>query len=506
MSRKWTARKTTTLDEAAIDPAAFAPAYPVFRAGPAPAEARKQVLRLLTGFTLLGLPVHLGIGWLAGHSLGLATAAVVITVAALLAVAVARWLALEELLQRLPLLLGLGLVGVGLVFITSLPAKGWGAGGFELFGTVFILITVVSILGGLYRPLAAAYQTVTLKIPFRDLCVAAAAMLVSLGLAAAGQCLPRPALQLLSCVLAGTFAGLVVTEYAAWARANPGVSLERLRAFDGPATDARGRPRKPAGSIDGGAALLGAALFGISYGLFVTDLQYHAVPPPADDSPGAAGEAPLFLVGIVGVPFGLVWASTALNALRFPNPFLAARLARDALVVFLTYPETSHPLAHRVHTPWLRPLSVRLAGAGMVLATAASAFVMPPAQSPATVPGTKAAASGPAAPPPDPPVVYSRDAEAAHIVGWGEPGFGAGPLTPPPPVWMPPTVQPPVPAAEVRETRSVGDRVARFCLAALAVAVMGPAFLYAMVVIVGSAVLPTYFRYFETPETPGSPR
>ena len=38
------------------------------------------------------------------------------------------------------------------------------------------------------------------------------------------------------------------------------------------------------------------------------------------------------------------------------------------------------------------------------------------------------------------------------------------------------------------------------------VAVMGPAFLYAMIVIVGAAVLPTYFRYFEKPETPGSPR
>ncbi|MBX9584628.1 MAG: hypothetical protein K2X87_30365, partial [Gemmataceae bacterium] len=104
----------------------------------------------------------------------------------------------------------------------------------ELLGGVLILVTVVSILGSLYRPLSAAYQTVTLKIPFRDLCVAAAAMLVSLGLAALGQTLPRPALPILTCALAGALAGLVVVEYAAWARANPGRSLERARAFDGP--------------------------------------------------------------------------------------------------------------------------------------------------------------------------------------------------------------------------------------------------------------------------------
>ncbi|MBX9584627.1 MAG: hypothetical protein K2X87_30360 [Gemmataceae bacterium] len=128
MSRQWTARKTTPLNEPAVDPAAFAPAYPLFRAGPEPAAAGKEALRFLTGFTLLGVPVHCGICWLAGHSLGLATAAVLVTVAALLAVALARWLALEDLLQRLPLLLLLGLVGVGLVFITSLPTKSWGEG------------------------------------------------------------------------------------------------------------------------------------------------------------------------------------------------------------------------------------------------------------------------------------------------------------------------------------------------------------------------------------------
>ncbi|MBA4067815.1 MAG: hypothetical protein C0501_29775 [Isosphaera sp.] len=520
MSRRWTARKTTPLNEPAVDAAAFAPAFPLFRAGPEPAAAGKEALRFLTGFTLLGVPVHCGICWLAGHSLGLTAAAVLVTVAALLAVALARWLALEDLLQRLPLLLLLGLVGVGLVFVTSLPTKGWGGGGMELLGGVLILVTVVSILGSLYRPLSAAYQTVTLKIPFRDLCVAAAAMLVSLGLAALGQTLPRPALPILTCALGGTLAGLVVVEYAAWARANPGRSLERARAFDGPpaaVNPAPGAKRKPARQFNGRAAVVGAAVFGLSYGVFSSVVQYGIGPSselrglfPAspNDKPGTGSEflAVIALYALVGMPFGWYRASSAVNGLRFPNPVLAVRLAWDAVAVFLTYPEPAHPLAHRLHTRWLRPQSVRLAGTCVVLLTAATGFVTNPDKPKPAGPESKSASVNPPAPQPPaaPRYVPQGDRDAARIEGRSLDGLDHTPFTPPP-VLLPPPVPSQVPA-DAPESRPLEDGVTRFILAATATAVAGPLFLFFMVWLVGLSALPAYYGHFEQPETPAKPR
>ncbi len=517
MSRKWTARKTTAFDPAAFDPAAFDSPYPVFRAGPDQPAARKEVLRLLTGFTLLGLPLHCGICWLAGHSLGLAAAAVLVTVAATLAVAVARWLGLDDLLQRLPLLLVLGLAGVGLVFVSSLPAKGLGGGGgIEFVGVVLILVTAVSVLGSLYRPLAAAYQTVTLKVPSRDLCVAAAAMLVSLGFAAVSQTCPRFVPPVLACVLAAGFAGLVVVEYAAWARANPAASLERVLAFDSPPAASGGTPRRPAGPIDGRTALLGSALFGLSYGL-VSALPSHGagmlrlLRPAEGWTPETAKEAvaAIFGVGLLGMPVGWAWASSALSALRFTNPLVAPRLAWDALAVFLTYPETAHPLAHRLHTPWLRPLSVRLAGAGVVLVAAATTAVTPPEKPAAAAPG-KAAVPDKVVPPaarPAPPWPHGpqfglpEDGFAGRGPGWGGNAFGNGQFNPPP-VWLPPEV----PAPEAAAALPAGDGVGRLFLTAAVAAVLGPVFLYAMVVVLGAAALPTYFRHFEKPEPAAPPR
>lgn len=508
MSRRWIARKTTEFDAAAVRPEAYASPYPVFRAGPEAAAARREVLRLLTGFTLLALPLHCGIGWLAGHSLGLATAAVLVTVAATLAVAVARWLGHDELLQRLPLLLVLGLVGVGLVFVSSLPTSVWQGGGLGLIGVLLLIITVVSVLGSLYRPLAATYQTVTLKIPFRDLCVAAAAMLVSLGLAAASQSCPRVVPPVLACALAGGLAGLVVVEYAAWARANPSTSLERGRAFDGPVADAGGKPRRPAGPIDGRAALLGAGLFGLCYGL-VSTLPSHGAEwlrllrPPEGWSQEQATEAlaAVFGVGLVGMPCGWVWASSALNGLRLMNPLVAPRVAWDALAVFLTYPEAAHPLAHRISTPWLRPLSVRLGGAGVVLAAVATASTTPP-ESPKAAPETAAApAARPAAPPPQRPRAVIPEDDGVGP-GWGGNPFGNSPFDRTPPGWG----QPPEPPAVIPESRPLGDGVPRFVRSTLVAAVAGPVLLYTLVVVLGAAVLPTYFHYFESPQSSALPR
>src|SRR5436190_2580335 len=114
MYRGWTARKKTMLDESAIDVEKSSGAYPVSRADVDPLDGCKYVLRLLLTYTILWLPVHCAICWLWSQSPGLTVAAVaVITIGAFL-VAIAKWLGLEDLLQKLPLLLvlGLGLVGL----------------------------------------------------------------------------------------------------------------------------------------------------------------------------------------------------------------------------------------------------------------------------------------------------------------------------------------------------------------------------------------------------------
>ncbi len=513
MSRQMTARKKTTFNEAAVEPAAFNPLFPLFRAGPEPAAAGKQALRLLTGFTLVGLPVHCGICWLAGQSLGLAVVAVLALAAALLAVALARWLALDDLLQRLPLLVLLGLAGLGLVFVTSLPARGWGPGGMEMWGLLFILIAVVSVLASLYRPLAGAYQAVTLKMPFRDLCVTAAAMLVSLALAAAGQTLPRPVLPLLTCVLGGTLAGLVVVEYAAWARANPARGLERARAFDEPPAAARGTTRKPPKPFDARAAVRGAAAFGLCYGLVATIAEYgvgptselhRMLPPPQPGEPGSPAEflATVALFGLVGLPFAWFGVSSALNALRAPNPVLALRVAWDAIVVFLTYPGPGHPLAHRLHTPWLRPQSVRLAATCVVLLTAATTFIAPAVESPKADPEKKVPATTPAYPPPAPQYVPPADPWLARTERGTRDDF-ADAITGPSPAlpYAPPPTEPPA-----SEPRSVGTRVTAFAAAAVTAAVGPPAFVLLMIWFVGLSVLPTYFSYFEKPDDAAASR
>lgn len=214
MSRIWTARKATTFEAAAVGDAAE-PAFPLDRAGPEPAAATRQALRLLVAYAFLLLPLHCGICWLSTHSLGLAAGVVLVAAAAALAVALAKWLALDDLLQKLPLLVVLALIGLGLVYLPSLASPSGALRSPEFFGVLFIVIVAASILGSLYRPLAATYQAVTLKTPFRDLCVAAGAVLGSLALVTAAHALPRFALGVLACTVCGAYAGLVVTEYAA---------------------------------------------------------------------------------------------------------------------------------------------------------------------------------------------------------------------------------------------------------------------------------------------------
>lgn len=219
-------RKKTPLVEGAINPSGFRAAYAVWRQGLALPDARKQVIRLLAAYTLIFLPLQVGVYILAARSVGLAAAITLVLSAALAAIAVARWLGLDELLQKLPLLLLLVLVGAGLLYLAGESTGRRDTASFEFFGTLFIVIAVVSVLGNLYQPLAAAYQTLTLKTPARDLAIAAAGLLVSLALLAVSQVLDRSSAVLLALTLSGGYAALVVAEHVAWMRANPARSLD----------------------------------------------------------------------------------------------------------------------------------------------------------------------------------------------------------------------------------------------------------------------------------------
>lgn len=506
MPRKWTARKQTTLDETAIDTAKFARAYPVFRADPEPAIAHRQALRLLATYTFLWLPIHCGICWLVSYSLGLAVALVTVSAAAAFAVAFAKWLALEDLLQKLPLLLVLGLVFAGLAFFTSQPNPRW-LGGAEFFGTFLILIMLVSVLSGLYRPMAVAYQTVTLKTPLRDLCVGAVAMLVSLGLAALAHVLPKFGFTLLASAILGGYAGLVVLEYAGWARANPNLSLERAKAFAKPAVVPGQTAAAKDNENDSYGAFYGAILCGLGYGLLTVFHQNLSSPSPGlhrllrsltEKEPEKVPEvfAMMMLLGLYAVLFGLYKVASALHALKPANPLLGSRLAWNALVVFLTYPEAKHPLVHKFRMYWLRPVSVRMAVTGLALLTVATAFFAAE-KLPSTDQEAKSAAKTlqPPPQPASPQFVRAGGAEAKGIFGLSPDESYDRPFS------LPPTQTPPPPADQPPSVSGVP----RFALNAVALVVGPLAFLYAMIWFVGLTVLPTYFNYFEKPQVPSPP-
>jgi hypothetical protein len=499
MSRKWTARKATTLDVSAIDSEAFSPAYPIFRPGPEPAAARRQASRLLAGYTLLWLPVHCGVLWLAARSPGLAAGVVLATAGALFAVALAKWLGLEEVLQRLPLLLGLGLLAVGLAYLTAQPREAWA--GIEFVGGVFLLVVAVSVLGGLYRPLAAAYQTVTLNTPVRDLCVGAGAALVSLGVALLAVSIPRAALELLAWALTGGFAGLVVLEYTAWARANPDVGLERALEFD-PKEEGEDGGADAAGpcanALD--ASLFGACLGALALiareGLSPTEGLGRLLLPLAGGDPKGLAEllGSVFLFALVAGTVVFIQTTSALNGRGLPRPFLACRVAWDAVVLFVTYPDVKHPLAHRLRTPWLRPVSVRLALSGAVLLTVATALFVPAEKRPGRAPDAPAAA--PAAPPERWRYEGAHDPEVARALGMQPGAYASEEFVPP---QSSAAGEPPAPG---QPPGSADSTLARYVTAAAAAALGPPAVLFLVVCLLGLVVLPTYFDYFEKPEDP----
>lgn len=156
------------------------------------------------------------------------------------------------------------------------------------------------------------------------------------------------------------------------------------------------------------------------------------------------------------------------------NPVPALRIAGDALAVFLTYPEATHPLAHRLRSRWLRPPAVRVGLAAVVLAAVATSAVKPPESKKAEKPATTEQAA-PALPPVPPPAApwprnprttlpedefAGRGFGAQGPGGWNRPefgGFGGAPFNPPSPAWNPA----PVPPADLTPARPSGDAVRR---------------------------------------------
>src|SRR5262245_53848899 len=121
MSRHWTARKTSTLDDSAIESEPFEKAYPLFRTELDAAAARRQSLRLFAGYAIMWLPMHCLIVWIWGRSPGLASTIVIVTITAVLTIAFAKWLGLTELLQHLPLVAMLGIVLILVGYLGSQP-------------------------------------------------------------------------------------------------------------------------------------------------------------------------------------------------------------------------------------------------------------------------------------------------------------------------------------------------------------------------------------------------
>lgn len=456
MPRKWTSRKLSTLDESAIAAGTFARAYPLDRAGPEPAAGNRQVLRLLTVYTLFWLPVHCGICVLSAHSLGLAVGGVILAAVALLLIALAKRLAIDDLFQWLPLLFVLGLVVLGVAFLVSRPPQPSGLAGIELFGTVVVLVTIVSILGSLHRPLSTAYQAVVAKTTSRDLGVGAIAILVSLAMTAFAQAVPRPVFAVMMSTVCGGFAGLVVIEYAAWARANPHVDLARTMAFDAP-TERRG-PR---------STFEGACYVGLGRGLVVFGLFYTVFPSPQMSGvlryfPSAARDGEAAVLGCwaaVGLLVLMAGYSLVNGSLSAPFGSLTAagaragfRLSWDALRVFLTYPEAGHPLTHRLRLRWLRPVAVRHALTGLVLATVATTILTPSEK-------------------PTLPEAVSTPAMSAATV--------------------PPATHAP------RDTHAITTDLIVFVVMAIHLAVTPLLVVYGSVWLVGLSVLPTYARAFE---------
>jgi hypothetical protein len=482
--REWSAPRKRPLVEAQIDASDFRPVFALFRDGPNLADARKQVLRLLAAYVLIFLPLQVGVYVLAARSVALASAITFVLAAALAAVAVAKRLGLEELLQKLPLILVFVLVGAGLLYLAGESSRKRDAGSFEFFGTLFLVIAVVSVLGNLYQPLAAAYQTLTLKTPVRDLALAAAGLLVALALVAVSQALNPSTAVLLAFTLSGGYAALVVAEYVAWMRANPARSLDK----DTPDATKVGSDWHQA------RVLASGLVTGFSYGLFLLLVIWPPQGPMWTEPRAASGG---LLDGITVVRLwcvvffclGLFGLNASLGSLRWTTrTALCLRLACDALVLFLTYPKTSHPLAYRLSTKWLRPVGVRLALTGLVLSTSTTALLVSVRKPTEAAPAPKAAAATPPVGMTYPRPLHAMD-DLTPINRWKADSDDA------------PFVSPANPGQERSGTLATAEpnsaSAESFGVCVLILVLFSPALIYAMVFTLGMLALPHYYERYE---------
>lgn len=486
MSRQWTARKTTSVIETAINAAGHNATYPLFRAGFGPAAARTLAFRVLLAYTLLALPLHCGVYWLTAWSFGLGAFTVIGVSVLLGAFAVAKWLGLDDLLQKLPLLLVLVAVGVALLYLGSTSRTPSANGGLDFFGTTLLVIAAVSILGNLFQPLRSAYSTLTLKTSARDLGLAAVGLYSSLALACLGQNLTAGICILATCVFLGWFTSLVVFEYAVWLQANPDRSPTPDRGWNAPRTLANRR----------GAVLLGGLTAGLGFGLGVLSLKSSLANPPVGDTAIVAGwSAAIFFAGVFLIHF-------VLDTLRPDFSRAVFRIAGDALVMFLSCPDTTHPLAHRLVTWWLRPQAVRLVLTGLAL-SATSTMLLSRTKLPSVTKDTpertgSATTQIPAVPPHFP---QGGDAPFERHLGHGfEPHERFH--VQPPGVPQPAFGHTPQPDAAPAESKSSPPILTDMLAGIVALAIAPPLFLYALVVLVGFYALPRYHARYESPQHP----
>lgn len=503
MSRQWTRRRLDPLNGVALDPEAFAQAYPLFRADSTdPTAASKEALGLLLTFVCLALPFHLAMRWLAASSLALTAGVGGAAAVGLLAVALARQLGQGELLRKLPLVLLIVLVAYGLHLLNTVQKGQVGWGGFEWVGLFLLITTIASVAASFYQPAAAAYRTVTQGTPVSTLVTAAAVTALSVGVAVLGQAIPRFVQAGVACVAVFAYAGLVLFEYAAWVKADPAIDLAAQLAQVAAATtdierDQHTLPPRRGRQFLGEAVFIGvlvAMLFVLGDSLLSPASELSRLIISLD--PEGANKLPELylqgcLVAVAFLPIFIISASGDLNAARLPLGVPSLFLAWRPLAVFLTYPDTQHPLAHRLRFRWLRPKAVRLGlTAGLLLIV--------PSMNNRTATPTPPTVTGQTAPlvttPPPAERRHPGDAELARILGISPEDLARSELPPAgsfPPATLAPTATGP------------SDSDQPPFLVVLFFAVIGPpAAVYAAVSALGVLILPAYRAIAKDAQSP----
>lgn len=507
MSRQWTRRRQTPLDGAALDPEAFPQAYPLFRADPiAPGAANKEALGLVLSFVCFALPFHLAMKWLAAFSVPLAAGVGGAVAAGLLVVAFARRHGLDDLLRKLPLVLLVVFVAYGLHLLSTVRKEQMGWGGFEWVGLFFLITTVASVAASFYQPAAAAYRTVTQGTPVPTLVTAAAVTALSVGVAVLGQATPLFVQKAVGCVAAFAYAGLVLFEYAAWVKADPALDLSTHLARVAAAKtdserDALTLPPRRGWKFFWEATHVGgmvAALLMMADSFLLPDSELPRLLAALD--PAGADKLPEFFLGggfVAGalLVLYLFTASAALDAARLPRGVNSGFLAWKPLVVFLTYPDTRHPLAHRLRFHWLRPKAVRLGLTATVL------LLIPSVNNRPTVSGQSV--TSPPMPLASPANVFPlaerphpRDAELDRINGVSVAEWAPG--TQPPASGFNPAT-----STTTLSGTAPRDSVPPPFLVVLFFAVISPpAVVYLAVAILGVLILPSYRAFTKDAQSP----